>query len=329
MAAQTTPPSNESAPQGLPPVKPPSGRFILQLFLIPGLIVAGLVFVFVFGGLAWVGSSNPQSFLTNLDNPNLDIRWRAAHELAQVLQRPESLELASNPDFAMDIAMRLKNANDELNKAEKAAKAELAKTMSEIAARPIKQEEKDQLQNEAALAAWRKLRPQRDFVLFLISCCGRFTVPTGVPVLSEIAMMNDGAEIKGMSMRKRHAVLALATLGDNMNRRFLGKNPGSQEQVLTGPQKAAIVDKLIQAGAGSESDDRAAMARYAAGVLQGVLPNGVDKVLAVCSRHEDIFLREEVAQALNFWDGPETEPTLVRLANDDGFGVRIVITEDD
>src|SRR5947199_5859342 len=99
-------PSNNDARVGLPPVKPPSARFIVQLFLIPGLIVAGLVFVFVFGGLSWVGTSTPESFLSRLDNPNTEVRWRAAHELAQVLKRPESLELASDPDFALALAQR-------------------------------------------------------------------------------------------------------------------------------------------------------------------------------------------------------------------------------
>ena len=200
MASSVTPPTNGHLPQGLPPVKPPSARFIVQLFLIPGLIVAGLVFVFVFGGLAYVGSNTPQSFIVQLDNPNPDVRWRAANELAQVLQRPESLELASNPDFALDIAVRLKKANEDLDLAEKAAQKELlTRTFPEIASRKLKQEEKARLQDEAALAAWRKLRPQRDFVIYLISCCGSFNLPVCVPVLSDIARMQDGAEKKGMA----------------------------------------------------------------------------------------------------------------------------------
>jgi hypothetical protein len=36
-----------------------------------------------------------------------------------------------------------------------------------------------------------------------------------------------------------------------------------------------------------------------------------------------------VAMALNFWDGPRVVPTLERLANDDGHGTRIEITEKD
>ena len=45
-------PSNNDARVGLPPVKPPSARFIVQLFLIPGLIVAGLFLLRVWSAKA-------------------------------------------------------------------------------------------------------------------------------------------------------------------------------------------------------------------------------------------------------------------------------------
>jgi hypothetical protein len=65
------------------------------------------------------------------------------------------------------------------------------------------------------------------------------------------------------------------------------------------------------------------MAGYAFGVLTNKLPHAVDKALAECADHEDIFLREEVAMALNFWEGPLTEPTLLKLSRDKGQGKRI------
>ena len=94
-----------------------------------GIIVAALILVLAFGGLIWVGASTPESFLARLDNPNPDIRWRAAHELSQVLKRPESLELASNPDFALDLAERLKKALTALEQAESTTQKELARVI--------------------------------------------------------------------------------------------------------------------------------------------------------------------------------------------------------
>src|SRR6266581_1331870 len=75
---------------GLPPVQPPSGRFIVQLFVVPGMIV--LVVLMVLRGLVYYCSSalSPDYFLRQLDSDNSDIRWRAASDLAQILKRPES-----------------------------------------------------------------------------------------------------------------------------------------------------------------------------------------------------------------------------------------------
>ncbi len=55
----------------------------------------------------------------------------------------------------------------------------------------------------------------------------------------------------------------------------------------------------------------------------------VDEVLARCARAQDRYLREQVALAFNFWDGPQKLPTLVALQNDDGHGTLLAVTEPD
>jgi hypothetical protein len=334
MQPDASAPSNNDAQPGLPPVKPPSGRFILQLFLIPGLIVAGLVLVFVFGGLAWVGTSSPQSFLDRLDSNNPDIRWRAAHELAQVLKRPESLEMASNPKFALDIAERLERASVELERDEYAAKADLKKVLDKIDRdRNLTTETKIQRGNEAALAAWRKLTPQRDLVLFLTSSLGDFTIPVGVHVLSEMVMQDKSAEEKGLVLKRRRAVWALANLGDNMQRHYFGKKVKPDDRVLDNDQKTTILAELDKEAAAA-GGLRSLWAQTAMEILQNKRPAGVDAAMEICVRGndkikpaEDLFLRELVAFALNFWDGPRVEPTLLWLAHDDGHGKLIEIDE--
>jgi hypothetical protein len=332
--------SNNEAPEqpGLPPVKPPSGRFIVQLFLIPGLIVAGLVLVFAFGSVAWFGTSSPESFLSRLDSNNADIRWRAAHELAQVLKRPESLELASDPKFALDIAERLQLALAELEEAETAAKKALDKKEAEIKKDPnLSDAQKKERVDQERAAAGRKLAPDRNLALYLMSCLGDFTVPVGVPLLSEVAMSNQSAELKGLVLKRRRAVWALANLGSNMQRHYFGKNAKPEDKVLTNEQKSAILAKLQQEASGN-NPDRAKWARTATAILEKVHPGGVDKALEICVRGdekrnvapaEDVYLRELVAFALNFWDGDRVEPTLLYLARDDGHGVRIEINEED
>jgi hypothetical protein len=339
MQADVPVPSNNNPGQpGLPPVKPPSARFIVQLFLIPGLIVAGLVMVFLFGRLAWVGSIEPESFLSRLDSSNPDIRWRAANELAQVLKRPESLELASNPKFALDIAERLEAALAELTEQEEKAKKVLDKKLVEIQADTnLKSaEEKEQRKEKERTAAGRKLAPQRNLALYLMSCLGDFTIPVGVPLLADEAMNDRGFEPKGLILKRRRAVWALANLGDNMQRHYFGKNAKPEDKVLSDEQKAAILAQLKQEAAGD--GNRARWARTCLGILEKKHPAGVDKALEICvlgdekrkiKPADDIFLRELVALALNFWDGDRVEPTLLHLARDNGHGKRYEIEEGD
>src|ERR687894_61497 len=97
-------PDQPDHPKALPPVQPPSGRFIAQLFLVPGLIVA-LAVLLLLAFRYTIGSGyTPESFLKQLDNDNADIRWRGASDLAQVLKRPESVGLKTDDVFALDLA---------------------------------------------------------------------------------------------------------------------------------------------------------------------------------------------------------------------------------
>src|SRR5881394_1685814 len=99
--------NNHQPDKGLPPVRPPSGRFIVQLFVVPGLIVA--VAVLILWGFSWLagGTASREKYLEGLRSSNPDIRWRTAHELAQVLLRdrkePEP-KLAVDAGFALDLA---------------------------------------------------------------------------------------------------------------------------------------------------------------------------------------------------------------------------------
>src|SRR5437870_3880260 len=89
--------SPPSTNQGLPPVEPPSGRFIVQLFVVPGLLV--LVVVMVLMGLFYLTArQSPDYFLRQLDSDNDDIRWRGASDLALILKRPESGSLRWKAD---------------------------------------------------------------------------------------------------------------------------------------------------------------------------------------------------------------------------------------
>ena len=294
---------------GLPPVAPPSGRFIAQLFLVPGMIVLVAVLI-IFGiNYLFIGGNTPRTFLSKLDSENADIRWRGASDLAQHIKRPESKLLKADVSFALDLAERLRNALDELDQDEQALAAKIAK-------QPAAERDK----------AWRKLAPQRDFVEYLTSALGDFYAPVGVPLLCEIINRENAADVKGNTMRRRRAIWALSNLGAHLQ--ALSKD-------LSSDQQAKIIDALKQEIGGANAQrhiwalnalyyvDKNAVAQDSPGLVL------VDHALAKCAKASDRFLRVHVAMAFNFWDGELAEQTLLSLARDDGFGTLIRIEEKD
>src|SRR5215204_5999697 len=127
--------------QALPPVQPPSGRFIVQLFLVPGMIVLVAVLLLLAFRYAIGSGYTPASFLRQLDSDNADIRWRGASDLAQVLKRPESMNLRTDAAFALDLAERLNAAFEDLVQKEGNLKSKMGKESA-----------------EEQSAAWRKLK---------------------------------------------------------------------------------------------------------------------------------------------------------------------------
>lgn len=103
MADDNLPPmtsSSEAPPDGdrgpvvttdelLPPVEPPSGRFILQLFVVPAIIVACVVGLWLlFNSLARRDQLSPADVVARLraQNPS---RFQVANDLADMLRMPE------------------------------------------------------------------------------------------------------------------------------------------------------------------------------------------------------------------------------------------------
>src|ERR1700676_5512578 len=88
----------------LPPVEPPSAAFLVQLFLIPGLIVGIIVLVWsLFHWLADTGGVNPQKYVQKLrtDSPDL---WQTAEHLAEMLRNDRRNELRGDPKLAAELA---------------------------------------------------------------------------------------------------------------------------------------------------------------------------------------------------------------------------------
>jgi hypothetical protein len=286
----------------LPPVHPPSGKFILELFLVPGLIVGLIVCLLLLANWFLSSPQTPEAFLKRLDDPNIEVRWRAASDLAQVLPRND--KLAANPELALELAERLQQAVRDGMSDEQALAARLPK-----------------LTPAEAEVERLKLRPRRDFISYLTLSLGGFMIPVGVPVLRQIAEDDtrpDRMECLPHALRRRQAVTALTGLSLQLQR----------FDKLSGLDKTEASLQLETLGEKNEHADWVRQAsehlrRRAKGQGDAL---GVDVTLERCSRAEDPWLRELTALALSFWHGTaeeneRMEATLERLLHDDGRGL--------
>lgn len=294
--------------RGLPPVAAPSGRFIAQLFLVPGLIV--VVAVAILWGFSWlVGSARtPEQFLKDLKSGNAEIRWRAASDLAQVLKRDDNL--ASNPTFALDLAVLLRDALRSNQRAEKDRAEQLPR---EAKARPTETDK------TVGQPFDKNLEDERLLIQFLMNCLGNCTLPVGAPLLNEIALKEEGADRQTVTLRRQVAAWALANLGENLKK---------LDQLS--PERLQAIQGQLESEVGKSGAERCQWAQLALLYLQGraakvPMALDVDKTLGQCARAEDPMLRKITAVALNFWEGSSEEnaridKALLELCADQGRG---------
>lgn len=98
-------PMERPVPDHLPPVEPPSAGFIVQLFLVPAVIVAVVVGVYLLFGRLAAGETDWRQLVSDIKSDNTHVRWRAALNLAEALdtessKKPEDQKLASTPEIA-------------------------------------------------------------------------------------------------------------------------------------------------------------------------------------------------------------------------------------
>lgn len=304
------PSSGTLPPGGLPPVKPPSGKFIAQLFLVPLLIVLGIMgLFFTLRGLIGIGGPHTaEQFLHSLDQANPDVRWRAAQDLAQVLPRDDTL--ASNPKFALDLADRLRQTLADCD----AGEGKLAELTAKQSSTPTDEARK------ALGKATKELEASREYAHYLASSLGGFAVPVGVPLLKDMALKETGQEPKALALRRRQAVWALANLGMSL-KRFDNLPVADQDAALQTLEEEAT-------GSGERG-------RWAKTALQSMddhragKPRGLGDDFLTLADADDPWLRQLTALALNFWEGTprekgRIEDVLVRLSYDMGKGEELL-----
>ncbi|HEX8203389.1 MAG TPA: HEAT repeat domain-containing protein [Isosphaeraceae bacterium] len=73
-------------PNELPPVEPPSAGFIIQLFVLPAVIVAVVIVVWLLFGKLAGGERDPMDYVRTIRQGNAHQSYRAAFELASLIR---------------------------------------------------------------------------------------------------------------------------------------------------------------------------------------------------------------------------------------------------
>jgi HEAT repeat protein len=96
------------ADEMLPPVEPPNASFLLQLFVVPAVIVAVVVCLWMLvTSLASSDSQDPEKIVAALRGSNQN-RWQQAYELASMLQIEKRYpKLKRNTELAAELAKLL------------------------------------------------------------------------------------------------------------------------------------------------------------------------------------------------------------------------------
>jgi hypothetical protein len=290
MSSETHPRPDSDFARGLPAVTPPSGKFIVQLFLVPGLIVAGILAVLVPFVVWQTRPYRADVLLEDLRSSNADVRWRAAERLSKVL--PSDCK-EPTPRYAFDVKFAL-DLSEELRKAIQEEADMLAR---------IGNKTKDDLPK-----AYKELESQQDLIRFLIGSLGYFDVPVTAPVLCELAVHAAPADNKVLLERRQDAILALAKLGDNLQ--YFRALPAERRDTVL-----AELERETQS-----SGDRRKAAQAALDFLKDGKALGVEAALETCAKSDLAVIRQLAALAFSFWDVGEAEQTLINLTRDDGRG---------
>jgi HEAT repeat protein len=100
--------SSSSPPAELPPVEAPSAGFIVQLFVIPALVVAVVVVVWLLFGKLAGGERDARDYVRLLRSPHAN--WRNAFELASLIRN--DARLAADPELLGELTELLSNGLD-------------------------------------------------------------------------------------------------------------------------------------------------------------------------------------------------------------------------
>ena len=96
--------------QALPDVQPPQAGFLVQLFLIPMVIVAAIICVWLLFNVI-SQSESPTELVRGLRKMDSS-SWQKAYTLSNLLRTPNSKELKNDPELAAELVSILDSPLD-------------------------------------------------------------------------------------------------------------------------------------------------------------------------------------------------------------------------
>lgn len=190
-------PSARPSDEFLPPVTPPTGRFIVQLFVIPAVIVTVIVLLWLLlAGVVLRRSGNPEELIKSLSSAE---RWQSAQQLADMLRDERYAE------FKQDHAA--------------------ARQLAQILERELARAERGEAWDEKDVT----------FLMFVARAVGEFHVDVGLPTLLAAARFDQGGNEDAVHVR-RAAIQAVAVLTSHMREQesqWAGEEHGLEEALLS------------------------------------------------------------------------------------------------
>lgn len=202
-------PNVRTSDELLPPITPPSGRFIVQLFVVPAVIVTVIVLLWLLvAGVVLRRSGNPQELIQSLSGSSGE-RWQSAQQLADMLRDERYDSFKENEAAARQLAQIIERELGQAGNGERLSEKDVT------------------------------------LLMFVARALGEFRVDVGLPALLTAARLEAGQDDELMHVR-RAAIQAIAVLTSNMRERdpgWTGEDFALEEQLL---ELAASEERLVR-----------------------------------------------------------------------------------
>lgn len=260
-AEHTEPQKNiRTSEEFLPPVTPPTGRFIVQLFVIPAVIVTVIVLLWLLlAGVVLRRSGDPEELIKSLSSPD---RWQSAQQLADMLRDERHAQFKRNESAARQLAQIMQR---ELDRAESG----------------------DRL-NEKDVT----------FLMFVARALGEFHVDAGLPTLLRGARLDRNEDFLHVRRAAIEAIAVLTSRLQQQESGWVGAEHGLEERLLALAESDQRLVRSETAFALGVLGTPAAIEKLAK-MIRDPYPDARYNAASALARHGDLRALDTLAEMLD------------------------------